>query len=166
MGGRDVDLYLIRHAVARALGENGVTKDEDRPLTEEGEAQARRLGTGFQAKGLRFGALLTSPILRAKQTADGILKHWPELAPEVQVCEELAPNHKAKKLARFVRGLGTSSVGLVGHMPDLGEFLGWLIGSRRAEIELAKAGVARVTCDDVRKGDGSLEWLVTPDWLA
>jgi phosphohistidine phosphatase len=161
-----VDLYLIRHAEAKAIGENGITNDEDRPLTEEGEAQTRRLGTGFHARGLRLGALLSSPHMRAKQTAEGIVKHWPEFAQSVQLCEELAPDEKAKKLARRIRSLGTSSVGLVGHMPDLGEFLGWLIGSRRANIALAKAGVAFVQCEDVRKGQGRLEWLLTTDWVA
>jgi phosphohistidine phosphatase len=161
-----VDVYLIRHAEAKAMGENGITNDEDRPLTEEGEAQTRRLGTGFHARGLRLGALLSSPLLRAKQTAEGIVKHWPEFAPTVQLCEELAPNEKAKKLARHIRSLGSSSVGLVGHMPDLGEFMGWLIGSRRANIAFAKAGVAFVQCEDVRKGEGRLEWLLTPEWVA
>ena len=54
---------------------------------------------------------------------------------------------------------------LIGHMPDLADFLGWLIGSRKAQIDMAKAGVAYVTCEDVRKGDGTLEWLLTPDWV-
>ena len=164
--GRTVDLYLIRHAEAKALGENGITEDDDRPLTEEGETQTRRLGTGFHARGLRLGTLLCSPLLRAKQTAEGVLKHWPEFAPTVQVCEELAPCVKTKKLARFLRSLGTSSVGLVGHMPDLGEFMGWLIGSRKANIAFAKAGVAFVRCEDVRKGEGRLEWLLTPECVA
>jgi phosphohistidine phosphatase len=161
-----VDLYLIRHAEAKALGENGIDNDEERPLTEEGEAQTRRLGTGFHSRGLRLGALLSSPLLRAKQTAEGIVKHWPEFAPSVQLCEELAPNEKAKKLARYIRSLGTGSVGLVGHMPDLGEFMGWLIGSRKASIAFAKAGVALVRCEEARKGDGTLEWLLTPEWVA
>jgi len=161
-----VDLYLIRHAEAKALTENDVMNDEDRPLTDEGEAQARRLGTGFHARGLRLGALLSSPLLRAKQTAEGILNHWPELAPQVQVCEELAPSLKAKRLARCLRDLEVPSAGLVGHMPDLGEFLGWLIGSRKLSVDLAKAGVAKVTCEKVRKGEGTLEWLVTPELVA
>src|SRR5205807_17530 len=111
-------------------------------------------------------ALLTSPLLRAKLTAEGILKHWPEFALSVQTCDELQPNTRAKKLARHLRGLGTSSVGLVGHMPDLGEFMGWLIGSRKAHIAFAKGGVALVRCEDVRKGDGALQWMLTPEWLA
>jgi phosphohistidine phosphatase SixA len=161
-----VDLYLIRHAEARALDESRDERDEDRPLTEEGEAQARRIATGLHQRGIRVaGALLTSPLLRARQTAEGMLGHWPDFAPRIQECEELAPGVKPKKLARYLRSLGTSSLSLVGHMPDLAEFLGWLIGSRKAQIDMAKAGVAYVTCDDVRKRDGTLEWLVTPEWF-
>ena len=161
-----MDLYLIRHAEARALDESGVERDEDRSLTEEGEAHARRIAMGMQQRGIQVGGtLLTSPLLRARQTAEGMLRHWPDLAPKMQECGELAPGVKPKKLARFLRSLGTSSLGLVGHMPDLAEFLGWLIGSRKAQIDMAKAGVAYVTCEDVRKGDGTLQWLVTPEWF-
>jgi phosphohistidine phosphatase SixA len=53
----------------------------------------------------------------------------------------------------------------VGHQPDLGEWTAWLIGSKKAHIDLAKAGVAFLACPDgTRKGGGSLVWLVTPDW--
>jgi phosphohistidine phosphatase SixA len=55
---------------------------------------------------------------------------------------------------------------LVGHQPDLGFYAGWLIGSKSAQVDLAKAGVARITCDDKPgKGRGMLIWLVTPEWF-
>jgi phosphohistidine phosphatase SixA len=54
----------------------------------------------------------------------------------------------------------------VGHQPDLGEFAAWLIGSKKAQIDIAKAGVAFIHCEkEVTKGGGSLEWLVPPEWL-
>jgi hypothetical protein len=51
-------------------------------------------------------------------------------------------------------------------MPDLADYTGWLIGSKKAQIDLAKAGVAYLTCPDrPRSGKCSLLWLVTPEWL-
>jgi phosphohistidine phosphatase len=164
-GGVSVDLYLIRHAEAKPLGEEETITDEERPLTDKGHAQAKLIAVGLQRHGVHLGLLLTSPLLRARQTAEGILSQWTASAPQLEVCEPLAPGKSPKKLARFLRSLETDSVGLVGHMPDLGTFLTRLIGSLKAQVHLSKGGVAFVACDGVRKGLGTLQWLVTPQWL-
>jgi len=162
-----VDLYLIRHADAAPLGEGGVTEDENRPLTKKGEEQAKRLASGFQAKGIRVGIVLTSPLLRARQTAERMLQEWPDHAPELRICEELAPGGKRRKLSRFLGELGSDKVALVGHQPDLGEFAAWLIGSKKAQLDLAKAGVGYVSCEDKPgKQRGRLLWLVPPEWFS
>ena len=160
-----MDIYLIRHADARPLGEGGITQDEDRPLSDEGIAQAAALARALQRHGVQLSRALTSPLLRARQTAEGMLGAWPAPAPELEACECLAPGARPKELARFLRRSGGDHVALVGHQPDLGRFAAWLVGSKNAQIDLAKAGVAYVTCDDQpRKRTGTLVWLVTPDW--
>ena len=159
-------MYVIRHADAEPLGVGGVTRDEVRPLTEKGQKQARLLASGLNPKGIRLSMVLTSPLLRARQTAEGMLQDWPHPPPELRVCEELAPGGKRRKLSRFLRELGSDKVALVGHEPDLGKYVAWLIGTKQTQLELAKAGVAYVVCDPrLGKGDGTLAWLVTPDWL-
>lgn len=161
-----MDIYLIRHAEAKPLGEDGIISDADRPLTETGEAQARELGADLQRHGVRLTMLLTSPLVRAQQTAEGILRQWSLPAPELQVCDELAPGGKLKKLAKLLRGLKTEAVGLVGHMPDLGVCAAWLIGGRKAQLDFAKAGTAYLTCSGgPRKGKCTLVWLATPELL-
>jgi phosphohistidine phosphatase len=161
-----MELYLIRHAEAYRLGERGVTADEDRALTEAGEAHAKQVGSGLQRRGVRPGLILASPLVRARQTADLLAAQWTAPAPEVRVCEELAPGGKRRKLARAVRDGGQDQVVVVGHEPDLGDWLGWLIVSKKAQLDLAKAGVACVRCDDeAGKGAGTLLWLVPPEWL-
>ena len=161
-----MELYLIRHADAAPLGEGGITKDEDRPLTPKGEEQARRLASGLSGKG-SVDVVLTSPLLRARQTAEGMLQAWPRPSPELRVCEELAPGGKRRKLSRFVRQLGFNRLALVGHQPDLDTFAAWLIGKTKAQIEIAKAGVAFIRCEEgPNKGDGTLLWLVTPEWFS
>jgi phosphohistidine phosphatase len=161
-----VDLYLIRHADALALGERGITEDADRPLSAGGEVQARTVGAGLQAKGVRPEVIVTSPLVRARQTAEGIQRQFQVERPALEICEELAPGGKPKRLARFLRGLGRDAVVLVGHQPDLPEWAAWLIGSKKAQIDLAKAGVALISCPDgPRKGGGTLVWLVRPEWF-
>jgi phosphohistidine phosphatase len=162
-----MDLYLIRHADAAPLGEGGITQDEVRPLTEKGQEQARLLSSGLNGRGIGLRMVLTSPLLRARQTAEGMLHEWPHPAPELRTCDELAPGGKRRKLSRFLRQVGSDKVALVGHQPDLGEYAAWLIGGKKAHVELAKAGVAYVVCNPpLRKRDGTLVWLVTPDWLS
>ncbi len=160
-----MDIYLIRHADALALGERGITADEDRQLSERGEAQSRAVGAALLRHGVTLDKVITSPFLRARQTAEEMLRSWPAPVPEVHVCADLVPDGKPKKLARFLRGLNVASVALVGHQPHLGIWTAWIIGGKKANIELAKAGVAHVTCDKPQKGLGILHWMVNPEWF-
>ena len=83
----------------------------------------------------------------------------------LRVCDELALGGKRRKLARRLGELGTESVGVVGHQPDLSRFAAWLMGDRKIGMELAKAGVAFLRCEEKPgKGTAALVWLVTPDW--
>jgi phosphohistidine phosphatase len=160
-----MDLFLIRHADAAPLGEGGVQDDAERPLTEAGKAQCKVLSAALQRVGVRLDCVATSPLLRARQTAELLLENWPAPLPELALCEALAPGVKARKLARFLMKKGAGSIALVGHMPDLADHAAWLIGSKKAQIELAKAGVAHVECEKLpAKGSGILTWLVNTAW--
>jgi phosphohistidine phosphatase len=162
-----MDLYLIRHADALPVEAANTGSDAERPLSVTGQEQARSVAEGLQRRGVRLNYLAASPLVRAQQTAEGILHHWSEEGvPELRVCEDLAPGGKRKRLNRFLNGLGAEAAGIVGHQPDLGEFGGWLLGHRKKPLDLAKAGVALIRCEDgLGKGRGILVWLVTPDWL-
>jgi phosphohistidine phosphatase len=162
-----MELYLIRHAEALPLGENNITVDEERPLTEAGVAQSKAIATGLQRKGVALQVILTSPLLRARQTSEGILKAWSGTPPEIQVCTQLAPGNKPRKLARLLRDIQREPIALIGHEPDLSIWAAWVIGSRRAQLALAKAGVAHISCPQgPAKGNGTLLQLLTPEWLA
>lgn len=160
-----MQLYLIRHAEALALGERGITNDEERPLSEKGEADAERAAVALKAKGIVLDKLLTSPFLRARQTAEILLRVWAQPELILENCESLAPAGKPRKLSKFILKTGGEKIGLVGHMPHLGEFAAWLLGNKKFEINIAKAGIACITCGELpSKGLGSLDWLVTPEW--
>jgi phosphohistidine phosphatase len=160
-----MDLYLIRHADALALGERGNTHDSERPLSDKGFAQSKMLGAWMQRKGIALDQVFTSPLLRAHQTAEGMVGSL-STASSLQPCPELAPGEKPKKLAKVLRRWGGERAALVGHLPDLPEFAAWLIGSKRAQIDLAKAGMAYIhVANEPCKGGGVLVWLLTPEWL-
>ncbi len=161
-----MELFLIRHAEAVPVGENGITEDAERPLTEKGIKQADGLGKLFQRRGLTLDRIVTSPFVRARQTADAILRHASGTAPTIDVTDALTPNAKPRKLAKALRSITGERIGLVGHLPHLGILAAWLIGGKKAQIDLAKAGVAHIFCGEMPgKGLGTLDWLVTPEWF-
>jgi len=160
-----MNLYIIRHADA-GNREEWPGDDDARPLSDVGRKQARALGEALRQRNLAVGAVLASPLVRTRETAEAFLEAWPG-GPATQFCDLLAPGAlKRKKLSKQLAGLGTENVAIVGHDPDLPEYLGWLIGSDPETVHLAKGGAALVACDDgPNKGDGRLVWMVTPEWF-
>jgi phosphohistidine phosphatase len=157
-------LFLIRHADAVPHGDPNFA-DDDRPLTALGKRQAESLGRALAEHGINFSAILCSPLPRAQETVEGLLAGIGKNKPPVTYIAELRPGSKRKKLDREIARHAGERIALVGHEPELGEYLGRLIGSKRACVPLAKAGVACVACsEDVGKGCGSLVWMVTPEW--
>jgi phosphohistidine phosphatase len=160
-----MDLYLIRHAEAVPREDTNGVADEDRPLTDAGRDQCRALAAALQAHHVAFQKVVASPLLRARQTAEVLIEHGPAPQPELLTCNALAPGGRAKKITRFLLSVDGDAVALVGHMPDLGEYLGWLVGEKKVGLALAKAGAALVRFDGAPdKGAGELVWLVTPLW--
>jgi phosphohistidine phosphatase len=160
-----VNLYLLRHSTALDLGEHGIQTDEERPLSEEGIQRVASLADALKRRGISFDHVLTSPLRRSVQTAEELVRLLGSSAP-VTVCESLAPGGTSKKLAKLLLAVEGGDVVLVGHEPDLGRHAAWLIGSKKAQLEFAKCGLACIRCDGAaRKGTGTLAWLVTPKWL-
>jgi phosphohistidine phosphatase len=160
-----MNFCLIRHADAVPPDPALHASDADRPLTELGRKQCKALAATLKRGGIVLGTIVTSPYLRARQTTEELLKYWPEPLPEVLTCEHLAPDSKEKKLNRYLRTLETATVTLVGHLPDLAAYAGWLIGSKKAQLNFAKAGVAWIESETgPAKGAGVLTWLLTPEW--
>ncbi len=161
-----MDLYLIRHADALALGERGVKEDSARPLSAKGETQSAAVGKMLQRRGIELDKLVASPYLRAQQTAQAMLQHL-KPAPELLTCAALVPEAKPRQLAEFLQTVEGKCLGLVGHLPHIALWTGWLIGSKKAQFNFAKAGVAHIAFRDrLDKGLGTLGWLVTPEWFA
>jgi len=118
-------LVIVRHAKA-AHGE----PDELRPLTKQGREQARALGKRLRKKGLKPDAVLTSPLLRARETAAALRFGEPE------VDERLAPGASPEDIRAAALGRGETVV-VVGHQPDCGEAVLALAG---VEVEFPTAG--------------------------
>lgn len=150
-------LILIRHATA----EDFAARDFDRKLVEKGHLQARRIGRFLASEGIEPHRILTSPLLRAKETAAHIaasvqsaygLIEDPRLAcgmrPETG-CDIL---HECDK---------SETVVMVGHEPDCSRLVAWLVGMERSShLRFKKACSAFLTIDTPAKGGASLTAMI------
>jgi phosphohistidine phosphatase len=159
-----MDLYLIRHADAVPPGAEGIVDDASRPLTELGRVQARSMAAALKHNGVHLDAVITSPLLRAQQTAEVLLVEGPQPKPGLETFDEIGFDVRPKKIVRFLEQLARQSVAIVGHQPGLSRLAAWMIGSKKARLDLDKAGVAKIACDEWDKGRGTLIWLATPHW--
>ena len=114
-----MELYLIRHGVAAERGD-AYPDDTQRPLTHDGVAKVRQAGAGLTAVEIRFDLILTSPLMRARQTAQAFADALPEATP-VEVVRSLSPGAAFAAVREdLARHPGATRIALVGHEPDMG----------------------------------------------
>lgn len=159
-----MNLYVIRHADA-GRSEDWPGNDDERPLSELGHHQARVLGETFQRHGIVIDAILTSPLVRAWQSADGF-RDGARLERPAERCDLLAPEAlRKRKLARAIAMLNANNVAIVGHDPELPAFIGWLLGCGPGNTYLEKGTAAFIRFDyGITKNEGQLVWAISPQW--
>ena len=153
-------LLIIRHATAVPHGTPDIPDDE-RPLTRKGERRFRKAAAGLARLVKRPDALLSSPLPRARSTAEIAAKAW----GDVEVTEEPALaggsfNQIATALSRFP---AESLVAIVGHEPDLSGLLGRLLGTSHGErLTFKKGGAALTEVPGPVSEGGILVWSLPP----
>jgi phosphohistidine phosphatase len=162
-----MELYLIRHGLA---GESGsYTNDAERPLTEAGRKKTRQVANRLIELGLTFDLILTSPLVRARQTAELLLQAG--LSKTLEEANYLAPDGD---ITSWINWLATwnadekGSLALVGHEPNLSAWAEILArGDAKGAIELKKAGAIGLSLPDngTPIGRSRLFWLVPPRLL-
>jgi phosphohistidine phosphatase len=154
------ELCLLRHAHA---GDSATWEapDELRPLTDKGRRQAERLGRLLAAAGFVPDVILTSPLVRARETAEIVaeaLSVAARLEPQLGEMVDLATVEQILDAAGNPR-----RPLLVGHDPDFSALVSELVG---APIAMRKGSLARIDAErPLEPGGGELRWLVPPDLL-
>jgi phosphohistidine phosphatase len=158
------ELYLIRHGLAEERGE-AWPDDGKRPLTEEGISRLRKATRGLARLGVTFDVILSSPLIRTRQTAD-IIAAGLSPRPSVVNVDSLAPGSAhAAFVADLEKHARNNGIGIVGHEPGIGELAARLIGSRHS-IEFKKGAICRIDIDEIPPGGpGDLRWMMTPKIL-
>jgi len=161
-----MNLYLLRHGIAVAGDEPGIESDSERPLTPKGIKRMRKAAKGLRRLGISFDAILTSPLIRARQTAD-IVSEALGLQSQLQEISGLAPESSVDNLLfGLTRFQNREHLILVGHQPLLGETAVFLLRGKHdssLDIPLKKGGICRIEIDSIPPGKpGALHWLLTP----
>jgi phosphohistidine phosphatase len=159
-----LELYLVRHGIAEDRGEDW-PDDSKRPLTSSGIAKLRKQARGLVELGVTLDQIVTSPLVRTRQTAD-VLAEVLKSKPPVATSDALAPaGTPAAVIQEIGRHARKGRIALVGHEPNLGELAAQLIGAK-APLEFKKGGICRIDFEALPpKGIGALRWFVTPKML-
>jgi len=164
-----MQLLVIRHAIAEDREEFALSGRDDRfrPLTPRGRRRMRRAAGGLRVVVPDIALLAASPLVRAVQTADVLAEvyggverdTWSELSPGV------GPSRLVDRLRSFhVEG---GPVAVVGHEPDLGELVSWLLSGRVSSfVELKKGSACLLGFEgDPGPERARLHWLMQPGQL-
>ena len=158
------ELYLVRHAIAAERGDDW-PDDTKRPLTTRGINRFKDSLPGLKELEVSIDEIFSSPLVRAKQTAD-LLAGGLQGSPPVKLLDALAPGHTPTAvISQLAKAAKRQRIALVGHEPDLGELAAHLIGATRPLL-FKKGGICRIDVGSISaKRTGSLMWFVTPKVL-
>jgi phosphohistidine phosphatase len=164
--GAHVRLVVVRHAPAEdreSFARSG-RNDAERPLTGRGQDKMIANARGLHAIVPSLDAIATSPYVRAVATAEILAREFGSTS--VERVSVLAPGGRRDDFLEWLRARGRSdaTIAIVGHEPDLGELVAWLVtGEPSPFCGLKKGGAALVELAvPVTPGRGALRWLVSP----
>lgn len=165
----DMELYLIRHGIAAER--EAYANDEERPLTNKGRQKTGKVAKQLRQQGVHFDRILTSPLVRARETA--AIFQEADLSSQVEKFSSLAPDGDINTWVSWLKehqqnSAGDQCVALVGHQPDLGNWAETLVwGEAKEKLVLKKAGVIGLNIPDTKLpiGHSELFLLISPKWL-
>lgn len=121
-------LFLVRHGIAVDGLSAEIKSDAQRPLTPEGHEETELVARGLKKAGTKIELLVSSPLIRARQTA-AIFADVYNPDAKIEICEALAPGGSPGDIYKFLKGTKADSVALFGHEPDMGELAQTLLGA-------------------------------------
>jgi phosphohistidine phosphatase len=154
-------LYFLRHGDAELSG-----SDSDRNLTTEGITEAECASRAIRVLKLSFTAILSSPLVRARQTSDIVAKQFPTVS--VQAFEHITPTSDPQNLFRELRSFPRDSrILLVSHEPFISHCIASLVsGIAEPRISIKKASLACVEVGSpIQRGAGIFLWLLTNEQM-
>lgn len=159
-------LYLVRHGIAIDREDPKCPAEAERYLTEEGIKKTREVARGAAAIVEDADLFLSSPYVRAMQTAEIFASAFKHSKEKIRKTDLLLPGAEVAALFREIaKHKDAETVCCFGHAPHLDEVIAVVLGSKRDGTSLKKAGVACLELRRVSPPSGILAWLATPKLL-
>jgi phosphohistidine phosphatase len=164
-----MQVLIVRHGIAEDRDKFAITgqADELRPLSEKGRDKTDKAAKGIRKLIPSLHRIASSPLLRARQTADILSEHYKD--SHVGILAGLVPNGDYQAILSYLQTYGyrSETIALVGHEPDLGELIAWLLTGQRGNWMPLKKGSACLLefSDEVEAGTAELLWYLTPKHL-
>jgi phosphohistidine phosphatase len=160
-----MDLYVLRHGEAGKRPAAG-SKDPERSLTLTGEDEVKEIAEALVNLGLKLDFIASSPLARARQTAEIIVRKLEIKGPKFELWDELKPEgNRISLYDRLGKFKPEDSIMIVGHEPYLSDLVCDMIfdGRGKGRIVLKKAGLAKISVTSTQpRAKGELRWLLTP----
>lgn len=158
-------IYLVRHGIAIDREDPNCPPEPERHLTPKGMERTRESARGLRKLGIAPRVALSSPYLRALQTAEIVCQELKLSPGKLKRTAALLPEAAPAELLRELKKVTAEEVICFGHAPNLDLVIAHAVGAPHAVTELKKAGAACVELEAVAAGRGALQWVVTPKLL-
>lgn len=149
-------LHIFRHGIAIDRDDPASPPEEDRFLTPKGVAHTQAAAQGLRALGIKPDLILTSPLLRAKQTAEIACEALGYPVKKLRQTGALKSEAKPAELFDELSALKADEVMCVGHAPNVDNVIAFAIGSRSPVTELKKAGLATIEIESFSPPRGTI----------
>ena len=161
-----MQLFIVRHGIAVDREDPKCPADPDRFLTDEGIEKTRQVAQGVAEVGAAPDLMVTSPYLRALQTAEIFAAQLGYAKQKIKKSDFLLPGAEPLQLFReLAKDKELSVVFVFGHAPHLDDVVATVLGTKHHITSLKKAGVAHVELRRLVPPSGELIWLGTPKLL-
>jgi phosphohistidine phosphatase len=161
-----MEIYVVRHGIAIDREDPKCPPDPERYLTEEGIEKTKRVAAAVAALGASPELLLSSPYVRAMQTAEIFASALDYSKQKIRRTDLLLPGAEPSLFFReLAKDKQTSTLFVFGHAPQLDDIIAAALGSKHHITSLKKAGVALIELKRISPPNGQLVWLAPPKLL-
>ena len=157
-------LYLVRHGIAVDPNDPKSPPEPERPLTAKGVQKTRAAALGLKELKVKPDVLITSPYVRAAQTAEIFAEALGFSPQKIRTHDALKPSGNPAEITKEILRLRAKELMCFGHAPQLDLMIAHLVGMQRVFTALKKAGVAGLE-HSAAHAKWELRWIVTPKML-
>ncbi|MEO8398304.1 MAG: phosphohistidine phosphatase SixA [Ignavibacteriaceae bacterium] len=157
-----MNIYLIRHGDAE--NSSSEIKDSERKLTAKGKEKMGKAVAGWKNIITHFDYVISSPFLRALQTAKIIAKAYEIDEHKLIIDKRLKSGSTTEDVIEISNAFEAEDIAFVGHQPEFAEHVSKLVSDSGAYFEFKKGAIAKIVFfNKVKEGKGSLEFLIPPN---